>query len=129
MEITAAAVVCLAQAIYFEARGEKLADRLQVANVVMNRVESPRYPDDVCGVVRQKHQFEFYWDGEPERITEPEAWTDAVMWSMRYLERPMRYHNACHYVATNVFTNHNPSWAQQMEAFESGGHRFFEGGC
>lgn len=52
-------ILCLTQAIYFEARGEPLTGQYMVAAVVLNRVESSSYPDDVCGVVYQKKQFEF----------------------------------------------------------------------
>jgi spore germination cell wall hydrolase CwlJ-like protein len=44
---------CLAQAIYFESRGEPLAGQIAVAEVVLNRVDSPAFPDTVCAVTRQ----------------------------------------------------------------------------
>ena len=54
---------CMAQNIYYEARGESLKGKQAVGNVVLNRVAHPKYPDTVCGVVyearlwcyRQKH--------------------------------------------------------------------------
>src|SRR4051794_40469525 len=45
--------LCLAKAVYFESRGEKLEGQLAVAEVVLNRVASPEYPDTICGVVTQ----------------------------------------------------------------------------
>lgn len=42
---------CLAQAIYYEARGEPLPGQIAVAEVVLNRADSKRYPSSVCGVV------------------------------------------------------------------------------
>lgn len=54
-----AAATCLATAVYFEARGEPLAGQLAVAQVILNRVASGRYPADVCGVVYQPRQFSF----------------------------------------------------------------------
>ena len=48
---------CLADVIYAEARGESRAGQVAVAEVVMNRVESPHFPKTVCSVVRQKGQF------------------------------------------------------------------------
>ncbi len=48
---------CLALAVYYEARGETVEGQLYVARTVLNRVASPRYPNTVCGVVYQKHQF------------------------------------------------------------------------
>lgn len=50
---------CLAGAIYFEARGEPLAGQLAVAEVVINRAASGRFPASYCGVVTQRSQFSF----------------------------------------------------------------------
>lgn len=50
---------CLATAVYFEAKGESLEGQLAVANVVLNRTASGRYPASVCAVVKQKAQFSF----------------------------------------------------------------------
>ena len=74
---------CLADAIYFEARGESVRGQMAVAQVVMNRVFSGFYPDNVCGVVYQnahRHlacQFTFACDGIRDRVTEPDAWERA----------------------------------------------------
>ena len=54
---------CLAQAIYFEARGEPLDGQLAVGRVVVNRAESDAFPDDYCGVVTQRAQFSFVKGG------------------------------------------------------------------
>lgn len=54
------ASLCLALAVYYEARGEPVAGQIAVAQVVMNRVESHAYPDTVCGVVTQPYQFSFF---------------------------------------------------------------------
>src|SRR5437868_8774388 len=74
---------CLAEAVYFEARGEAVRGQIAVAQVVMNRVFSGFYPTTVCGVVYQnahRHlacQFTFACDGIPDRVTEPDAWEQA----------------------------------------------------
>lgn len=75
-------IECLAQAVYFEARGESEKGRQGVAAVVMNRVGHGSFPDTVCGVVRQGGetppcQFSWYCDGKPEQAREPEAWAEA----------------------------------------------------
>lgn len=54
---------CLAQAIYFEARGEPLAGQLAVAEVIVNRAASGRFPASYCGVVTQRSQFSFVKGG------------------------------------------------------------------
>ena len=48
-----AALVCLATAVYFEARGEPFVGQSAVAHVVLNRVEDTRFPNDICSVVKQ----------------------------------------------------------------------------
>ena len=74
---------CLANAVYFESRDEPVRAQIAVAQVVLNRVFSPFYPKDVCGVVYQnahRHlacQFTFACDGRPDIVTEPEAWERA----------------------------------------------------
>ena len=45
---------CLTEALYFEARGESLDGQIAVAEVILNRVDSPLYPRTVCGVVKQR---------------------------------------------------------------------------
>jgi spore germination cell wall hydrolase CwlJ-like protein len=50
---------CLASAVYFEARGESIEGQLAVAEVVLNRAASGRYPTDICKVVEQPWQFSF----------------------------------------------------------------------
>jgi spore germination cell wall hydrolase CwlJ-like protein len=68
---------CLATAIYFEARGETLAGQFAVAEVILNRVDSPRYPGSVCAVVGQRNaggcQFSYACDGRADAMRDPSA--------------------------------------------------------
>lgn len=70
---------CLAEALYFEARGESVKGQFAVAEVIMNRVDSARFPNSVCGVIHQgtgrKYQCQFTYtcDGHAEVIAEPKA--------------------------------------------------------
>ncbi len=70
---------CLAEALYFEARGESVKGQFAVAEVIMNRVESPRFPGTVCEVIHQgtgrKYQCQFTYtcDGHAEVIREKSA--------------------------------------------------------
>lgn len=57
------ALRCMASAIYFEAKGEPLEGQLAVAEVILNRTRSGRYPADVCGVITQRGQFSFVRGG------------------------------------------------------------------
>tara|TARA_R110000765_G_scaffold325720_3_gene417142 strand:+ start:5896 stop:6396 length:501 start_codon:yes stop_codon:yes gene_type:complete len=63
---------CLIEAIYFEGRSESVEGQLAIANVVLNRVRSKRFPDTVCGVVRQC-QFSYYCDGKTEIMHDKKA--------------------------------------------------------
>jgi spore germination cell wall hydrolase CwlJ-like protein len=68
---------CLTEAIYFEARGESLQGQIAVAEVILNRVDSPLYPRTVCAVVTQRGsggcQFSYICDGRTDRMRETEA--------------------------------------------------------
>lgn len=61
-------LACLAGAIYFESKGEPLAGQLAVADVIINRTKSGRFPDSICGVVTQPGQFSFVRGGEIPHI-------------------------------------------------------------
>jgi len=70
---------CLANAVYFEARSEPIEGQLAVAEVVMNRAASGRYPTDLCSVITQKAQFSFIRRGRfPRADRGSEAWKKAV---------------------------------------------------
>jgi spore germination cell wall hydrolase CwlJ-like protein len=70
---------CLAQAVYFEARGEPLEGQLAVARVVVNRSASGQFPANYCGVVTQRAQFSFVRRGRiPEANEGSGAWRRAV---------------------------------------------------
>jgi len=57
IDLPPAEVRCLEAAIHHEAKGESLAGKLAVGNVVLNRVAAPAFPKSVCAVVKQKKQF------------------------------------------------------------------------
>jgi len=73
------ALMCLATAIYFEARNQSLEGQLAVAQVVLERVYDPRFPDTVCEVVtaggetRNRCAFSFYCDGRSDTPTDERA--------------------------------------------------------
>ncbi|MBL8656412.1 MAG: cell wall hydrolase [Altererythrobacter sp.] len=69
---------CLAGAIYFEARGEPLEGQLAVAEVIVNRAASGRFPASYCGVVTQKSQFSFVKGGRmPANPRDSHIWRRA----------------------------------------------------
>lgn len=70
---------CLAGAVYFEAKGESLAGQLAVARVIVNRKESGRFANSLCGVVYQRGQFSFIRNhAMPAIATAGRAWREAV---------------------------------------------------
>lgn len=126
------ALLCLATAIYFEARSEPLEGQYAVAEVIVNRAESARFPDDVCAVVKQDlgsgpHdcQFSFWCDGEPETIAEPLAFDRAKMIAydvLRLPGTPEYTDGALFYHTTAV----SPKWSRNMTVTaEYGEHIFF----
>lgn len=112
-------LACLAEAIYFEARGETLEGQAAVAEVVLNRVDSEYWPDTVCGVVNQGSerktgcQFSYTCDGKPEEVNAPKAWDLAERVARVFLAgAPRRItDHATHYHADYV----DPRWAKTME--------------
>src|SRR5712692_5312528 len=122
---------CLANAVYFEARGESVRGQIAVAQVVMNRVFSGYYPNDVCGVVYQnahRHlacQFTFACDGIPDRVTEPDAWQRARRIAHGMLEGKLWLPDvgkATHYHAYWV----HPWWVRTMRKLDKiGVHTFY----
>lgn len=70
---------CLAGAVYFEAKGEPLGGQLAVAEVILNRADSGRFPASICGVVKQRGQFSFVRGGRfPPIARASAAWRKAV---------------------------------------------------
>ena len=74
---------CLASSVYYESKGEPLAGQLAVAQTIINRTASGRFPSTVCGVVRQPGQFSFLRGGEiPAPSHDSSAWKRAVAIAM-----------------------------------------------
>ncbi|MEG3084134.1 cell wall hydrolase [Sphingomonas sp. PB2P12] len=69
---------CLAGAIYFESKGEPLTGQLAVAEVIINRAKSGRFPADVCAVVKQRGQFSFVRGGRIPTISGGAAYRTAI---------------------------------------------------
>ena len=70
---------CLARAVYFESNGEPLSGQLAVAEVIITRARSGRFPASLCGVVRQRSQFSFVRGGFiPQPPLASRGWRNAV---------------------------------------------------
>jgi len=106
---------CLASAIYHESRGEPLYGQLAVAQVIVNRAESARFPGSYCAVVRQPKQFSFVRAGRiPQAGKGTPAWdktqTIAVIADQAMWESPVK--DALFFHATHV----QPRWNLQRLA-------------
>jgi len=124
---------CLALNIYFEARSEPTDGQLAVAFVTINRMQSRRYPNTLCGVVWQKRQFSWTHDGKSDRPYEQRAWQQAQMIARfiftKYMALPEkvrrimdRTNGALHYYAPKLA---DPYWAKAKKVtFTVGGHVF-----
>jgi spore germination cell wall hydrolase CwlJ-like protein len=122
---------CLADAIYFEARGEAVRGQIAVAQVVMNRTFSGFYPTTVCGVVYQnKHrhmacQFTFACDNNPDVVNEPDMWDRARKIAKAMLDGQLwlpEVAKSTHYHAYWV----RPSWVNEMKKmYKFGVHTFY----
>lgn len=131
---------CLAQAVYHEARGEPESGQWAVAEVILNRVSSSRYPNTICGVVyqnahlRNRCQFSFACDGQPDdggngnRIVR-ESWVKANLIAEAAFDR-YREGDYLSELPASALYYHNrsvaPGWASRMQSVASiGGHVFY----
>lgn len=122
---------CLANAVYFEARGEAVRGQMAVAQVVMNRVFSGYYPATVCGAVYQNAnrklacQFTFACDGIPDVVREPDMWDRARKIAKATLDGRVwlpEVAKSTHYHAYWV----RPSWVHEMrKMYKTGVHTFY----
>jgi hypothetical protein len=122
---------CLADAVYFEARGEAVRGQIAVAQVVMNRVFSGFYPTTVCGVVYQNShrrlacQFTFACDGIRDTVNEPDMWERAKKIAKETLDGRLwlpEVAKSTHYHAYWV----HPSWVHEMKKmYKFGVHTFY----
>lgn len=122
---------CLTRGIYFEARGEVLKGQAAVAQVILNRVRNPAYPDTVCGVVYQNEnwknrcQFSFACDNLLDRILNRDSWKVAADIAMAVTAGKIwlpEVGSATHYHATYV----HPAWARTMKrVVRIGDHIFY----
>lgn len=98
-------VQCLADNIYWEARGESFKGKLAVAVVTLNRTKSPDYPNTICKVVYQKDQFS--WTRTKHKVTDFYAWTDSLLAASMAMEdsKVLGDFKATHYHADHVRTN------------------------
>nr|WP_276315362.1 cell wall hydrolase [Mesorhizobium jarvisii] len=121
---------CLANGIYFEARSESVRGQAAVAQVILNRVRNPAYPNSICGVVYQNDswfnrcQFSFACDGRKKRIESPAAYKTAQDIAMAVTAGKIfipEVGSSTHYYAQYV----HPGWARTMQKMTKIGLHIF----
>ena len=120
---------CLAQALYFEARGESIKGQFAVAEVILNRMDSKNFPNSICGVVNQgsskRHrcQFSYMCDGQYEIVREKQAFElsgKIAKIMMRGAPRLLTI-GATFYHSQNV----SPRWSRKFLKTASIGRHYF----
>ena len=107
---------CLATAIYHEANTESLQGKEAVANVILNRVKSNKYPNSICGVISQKSQFSWY------RNVKHKYTDETLNIARRMLHNRVDNTNG----ALFFHSGKNPHWTKRMKMTKKiGNHKFY----
>ena len=120
---------CLAEALYFEARGEPITGQLAVGEVILNRVEDSRYPSSICKVINQGTgrrfacQFTYTCDGKLETVHERKAYEMALKLAKILITTHDRKltKGSTHYHSNYV----NPKWSKKFERVAKYGRHIF----
>ena len=121
-------VLCLAKNVYFEAATESFEGKSAVAQIVMNRLNDPRFPKDVCSVVYQNNGrvYQFSWTGMPQKkILNQFAWEESLYVAKKAMQGDINHpalkdRNALFYHADYV----HPRWKLRKVAV-IGRHIFY----
>jgi spore germination cell wall hydrolase CwlJ-like protein len=114
-EVADAQQECLANAVYFEARGEPIEGQLAVAEVVLNRVESRKYPGTICEVVVQPWQFSFI---NPRTGAFPKANRSSLAWRKAVAIARIAERDAARRLSNDILWYHAdyvaPGWGKRL---------------
>jgi len=143
-EFTRVESYCLAENVYHEARNQPLAGQMAVISVTINRTNDSRFPNTICGVVKQgpsrpswkgtgemipvRHrcQFSWYCDGKSDEISNKEAFEDILLLTDSVVSGSIKVlditEGATHYHADYVM----PDWAKtKTKTIEIEDHIFY----
>ena len=120
---------CLSEALYFEARGEQIEGQIAVADVIINRKVSKRFPNTICGVVsegshkRNACQFSYNCDGKLELIYDKKTYRRIVKLSSMILNGAFSdiTNGATFFHASEV----SPSWSKKFKKTRKIGRHIF----
>jgi spore germination cell wall hydrolase CwlJ-like protein len=127
-------IVCLARNIYWEARSEGKEGMQAVANVVMNRLSHPGFPDSICAIVKQGSkqgacEFSWWCDGESDQVVdlvlEKKAYRRAQEFARKALNRRLEdsTQGALYYHHWQI----NPYWSREyIRNVQVGQHVFYK---
>ena len=120
---------CLSEALYFEARGESFKGITAVAEVIMNRRDSARFPGSVCGVISQGVggkrgcQFSYKCDGRPEIFREKDAYDRVAKIAQLMMSGVMpRVTGGALYYHTKAV---RPNWSRKFRRTANVGAHYF----
>ena len=133
-EHRAAESECLAEVMYYEARGEGMDGEKAVAEVVLQRTKSRDYPQTVCGVVydgvqAQRHdcQFSFACDGSLRRPRDGASWQRLRVLAERIMTGDVKLSGITRYATAYHSVDVAPSWAEGMvQTAQIGNHVFYK---
>lgn len=121
---------CMAEAVYYEARSERLSGQKAVAEVILNRVKNKHFPNTVCEVVYEGSerntgcQFTFTCDGSMDLPPKTKGWEKSVRVAKFVMSggHTQMTNWATHYHTTDV----NPKWSNTMRMTRQvGSHVFY----
>jgi len=123
---------CLAEAMYYEARGEGVDGEKAIAEVVFHRMRSAGYPHSVCGVVYQgaalKHacQFSFACSGELQQRKTPGAWARAKRLAAKILGGLIQLGDVTEDAVSFHAVDVEPGWSDRLvKTIQIGNHVFY----
>jgi hypothetical protein len=121
---------CLADAMYYEARGEGEAGQMAIAEVVYNRMHDGIHPHNICGVVFEgahQHtcQFSFTCNGEMLRPKEPGAWRRAERLALRIVTGNVALGDTTGDATSFHAVDVQPGWSDMERTTQIGNHVFY----
>ncbi len=124
---------CLAEAMYYEARGEGVEGEEAVAEVVFHRLHRRGYPTSICGIVYQGAsdgvgcQFSFVCDGEMKHPKSPVAWARANLLAAKIMNGYTVLGNSTDGAISFHAADVEPDWSANLErTVQIGNHVFYK---
>ncbi len=115
--------------IYYEARSDSTTSQRSVAHVTINRVTDSRFPNDIKGVVTDRDQFSWFWDGKSDKPKELEAWAEAQILAEEVIDQVAAglYYDDLTWYSTHYHRwDIKPDWSYAfMQTVDVGSHLYY----